>query len=269
MMKKQVIMSLFAAFAMVLNVNAQNDLQDNTYNMVLELANGTKLTIGPHEIKNISFFDGEVVVSGTRLDDLLKKLADVRTWTIGEDGFWYVDGVKTDTYSRGKDGKDGTEWTIDDEGYWCANGEQTEFKAVASESGGGSGEISEEIKYLVGDRVKQAEAMLLDKIYELQAGDGGVDQNRKDIEALKEYIKNFENQIIESMAKIGKNEQKIAENESKIIENVKKIDANYVENKEMMQNAEQKIDMLFQKIYELKDRLIVKGVFSEGEFEGW
>lgn len=191
-MKKQVIMSLIAAFVMVLNVQAQEIAQDNTYNMVIEMANGTKLTIGPNEIKNIDFFDGDVVVTGTRLEDLLKKLADVRVWTIGEDGYWYKDGVKTEINAKGNDGepgKDGTEWTIDEDGYWCVDGEQTEYKAVAE---GGS---SEDLDPLM----KRVDALEAELKYEIaKEGDYGKAndaQLQDEINALETYVKELEKRV--------------------------------------------------------------------------
>ena len=102
-MKKQFLLSLIAAFVLALGANAQG----NTYNMKVKMADGTEITIGPNDIDNISFNEGEVVVSGTRLQEVLEKLASVRVWEIGDDGYWYVDGVKTDKFSRGMDGKDG------------------------------------------------------------------------------------------------------------------------------------------------------------------
>jgi peptidoglycan hydrolase CwlO-like protein len=100
-MKKFFLMSLIAAFVMVLNVNAQ----DNTYNMVVKMLNGTEITIGPNEIENIFFNDGEIVVKGTKLEELLKRLAEVKVWTIGEDGYWYLDGQKTEFKATGGDGQ--------------------------------------------------------------------------------------------------------------------------------------------------------------------
>lgn len=203
-MKKQVIMSLIAAFVMVLNVQAQEIAQDNTYNMVIEMANGTKLTIGPNEIKNIDFFDGDVVVTGTRLEDLLKKLADVRVWTIGEDGYWYKDGVKTEISAKGNDGvagKDGTEWTIDEYGYWCANGEQTDYKAVAE---GGSLEGIDELK----EHVDALEAELKQEI--AQEGDYAKQNDAElhyNIDALEKYVLELE-QRVDYMEK--EHEKKIA-----------------------------------------------------------
>ncbi|MBQ6203124.1 MAG: hypothetical protein IJK46_03420 [Prevotella sp.] len=134
-MKKQILLSLVAAFVLALGANAQS----NTYNMKVKMADGTEITIGPNDIDNISFNEGSVVVSGTRLQEVLEKLASVHVWEIGEDGYWYVDGVKTEKFSRGADGKDGregvagrdgTSWEIGDDGYWYRNGMKTEHKAV-------------------------------------------------------------------------------------------------------------------------------------------
>lgn len=89
------------------------------------------------------------------------------TVTIGEDGYWVINGVKTDVKATGKDGvngqdgkpgadgeagkpgadgtngtngKDGTTPTIEvsEDGYWVINGVKTEYKAAASEGGCGS-----------------------------------------------------------------------------------------------------------------------------------
>lgn len=143
-MKKFFLMSLIAAFVMVLNVNAQ----DNTYNMVVKMLNGTEITIGPNEIENIFFNDGEIVVKGTKLEDLLKRLAEVKVWTIGPDGYWYVDGMKTEYSSvgpkgdkgeagypgmAGEKGKDGTVVTIGEDGYWYLDGVKTGYKATGGD----------------------------------------------------------------------------------------------------------------------------------------
>jgi hypothetical protein len=143
-MKKNFLMSLIAAFVMVLNVNAQN----NTYSMVLSLANGTVVTIGPNEIQDIAFNDGDITVTGTRMEELLARMAAVKVWTIGDDGYWYVDGMKTEYSSvgpkgdkgeagypgmAGKNGKDGTVVTIGEDGYWYLDGQKTEFKATGGD----------------------------------------------------------------------------------------------------------------------------------------
>jgi chromosome segregation ATPase len=46
--------------------------QSNSYNMVIEMANGTKINIGPNDVKNIYFNDGELVVSGENLEKLVQ-----------------------------------------------------------------------------------------------------------------------------------------------------------------------------------------------------
>ena len=57
-MKKKIFLSLFAAFIMTLTANAQSE-ETNTYNMVITMANGNSITIGPNEIQNIAFNDGD------------------------------------------------------------------------------------------------------------------------------------------------------------------------------------------------------------------
>lgn len=62
-----------------------------------------------------------------------EKGADGSIVTIGEDGYWYIDGKKTDVVAKAQDGKAGSVVTIGDDGYWYIDGEKTEYKA-ASES---------------------------------------------------------------------------------------------------------------------------------------
>ena len=61
-MKKIILFALFTLVSLV--TSAQN----NTYNMVIELANGTKITIGPNDIRNISFNEGQLVITGEDLN---------------------------------------------------------------------------------------------------------------------------------------------------------------------------------------------------------
>ena len=69
-MKKHLLLSLVAAFIMVLGASAQS----NSYSMIIEMANGAKITIGPNDIKNITFMDGQVTVSGESIDDIKSQL---------------------------------------------------------------------------------------------------------------------------------------------------------------------------------------------------
>ncbi|MBR0259944.1 MAG: hypothetical protein IJQ49_06740 [Prevotella sp.] len=66
-MKRFFLLSLVAAFVSLMSVSAQ----DNTYSMIIKLANGTTLTIGPNEVDSISFNDGEITVSGSTISDLV------------------------------------------------------------------------------------------------------------------------------------------------------------------------------------------------------
>ncbi|WP_285826089.1 PL29 family lyase N-terminal domain-containing protein, partial [Xylanibacter muris] len=50
--------------------------------------------------------------------------ADAVVWTIGEDGYWYKDGVKTDYYALGKDGQPGAPGEKGDKGDTGAQGEK-------------------------------------------------------------------------------------------------------------------------------------------------
>lgn len=68
-MKKNILIALVALLAIALNGNAQN----NTYNMVIEMANGTKITIGPNDVRNISFNDGELVMTGEDINTLVEQ----------------------------------------------------------------------------------------------------------------------------------------------------------------------------------------------------
>lgn len=68
-MKKNFLIALVALLAVALNGNAQN----NTYNMVIEMANGTKITIGPNDVKNISFNNGELVMTGEDINTLVEQ----------------------------------------------------------------------------------------------------------------------------------------------------------------------------------------------------
>ena len=68
-MKKRFFLSLIAAIVITFGASAQNN---NSYSMVLTLANGTTVTIGPNELLNIAFNNGEVSFSGESIDNLVK-----------------------------------------------------------------------------------------------------------------------------------------------------------------------------------------------------
>lgn len=70
-MKKMIMMSLMAMMT-AMTVNAQN----NTYTMVIEMQNGTKISIGPNEVKNVSFKDGEITVSGGTVESIMQMITN-------------------------------------------------------------------------------------------------------------------------------------------------------------------------------------------------
>jgi len=53
--------------------------------------------------------DGIVVTMSNGQKYQISNGTDAIVWTIGDDGFWYKDGVKTDYYALGKDGTNGTD----------------------------------------------------------------------------------------------------------------------------------------------------------------
>ena len=73
-MKKFFILSLIATFVSVLSVSAQ----DNTYSMIIKMANGTTFTIGPNEVDSLWFNDGQVTVAGTNIVDLINSIAQLK-----------------------------------------------------------------------------------------------------------------------------------------------------------------------------------------------
>ena len=68
-MKKRFFLSLIAAIVITLGASAQNN---NSYSMILTLANGTTVAIGPNELLNIAFNNGEVNFSGESIESLMK-----------------------------------------------------------------------------------------------------------------------------------------------------------------------------------------------------
>lgn len=74
-MKKNYFIVLFALLAFALNNYAQEDAsQNNTYNMVVKLPDGTTFTINTDDVDEVSFSNGEVIVSGQTLTDLLQRI---------------------------------------------------------------------------------------------------------------------------------------------------------------------------------------------------
>lgn len=94
-----------------------------------------------------------IVELQNKVADIEDKLANLNlnnhVWTIGTDGYWYDNGVKTDNKAigedglkgedgaKGADGKDADVWTIGDDGYWYLNGAKTDYNAIGQDGQNG------------------------------------------------------------------------------------------------------------------------------------
>ena len=67
---KRIYLSLITALITIIGISAQN-----TYNMVIEMNNGTKINIGPNDVKNLTFSDGNLTVSGESIEDIKNEIA--------------------------------------------------------------------------------------------------------------------------------------------------------------------------------------------------
>ena len=74
-MGKKLLMLLVAVFMTALTASAQ----DNSYSMVIEMANGTKINIGPNDIKNLSFIDGKLTLQGESIEDMKNDILKLKS----------------------------------------------------------------------------------------------------------------------------------------------------------------------------------------------
>lgn len=74
-MNKRYFTALIAIFLMAVSAIAQT----NTYNMVLTLKDKTVITIGPNDLEQLDFKEGNVTVSGTNITDLMNQMKALRT----------------------------------------------------------------------------------------------------------------------------------------------------------------------------------------------
>ena len=74
--------SLFTIM-MMLMVAVSTWAQSNSYNMVIEMVNGTKINIGPNDVKNIYFNDGQLVISGETIEQIAQANSDKMKWVEG------------------------------------------------------------------------------------------------------------------------------------------------------------------------------------------
>lgn len=69
-MKRITLLTLFVAL-----MSFATQAQENSYNMVIEMTNGTKITLGPDDISSLTFNNGELTVTGLELGELIETLA--------------------------------------------------------------------------------------------------------------------------------------------------------------------------------------------------
>ena len=62
-------------FAVVECAYAQSD---SSYYMTIETIDGTKIKMGTSVVKDITFYDGQMLISGVSVDSLIKMLGDIR-----------------------------------------------------------------------------------------------------------------------------------------------------------------------------------------------
>jgi len=75
-MKKISVFTIMMMLMVVVSAWAQS----NSYNMVIEMANGTKINIGPNDVKNIYFNDGQLVISGETIEQIAQANSDKMRW---------------------------------------------------------------------------------------------------------------------------------------------------------------------------------------------
>ena len=70
-MNKKFFTALMATILMAVSAIAQNN---NTYSMVLKLTGGTVITIGPNELEQLDFKEGDVTATGTSITQLVNNI---------------------------------------------------------------------------------------------------------------------------------------------------------------------------------------------------
>ncbi|MBQ7355822.1 MAG: leucine-rich repeat protein, partial [Clostridia bacterium] len=108
-------------------VGISNVLLDSKGSLIVVLSNGTTIDCG-----KVVGSDGKDGVDGI-----------TPTVEISDDGYWVINGVKTDYKAIGTDGTNGTDGItptveISDDGYWVINGVKSEHKAIGTDGVNGT-----------------------------------------------------------------------------------------------------------------------------------
>lgn len=91
-MKKFILASAFALMA----TPALFAQSNNTYSMQIELKDGTKITLGPNDLKNITFVDGVIKIEGNTIEELRSSIekAEANTKNMVEEQRYNVEALK-------------------------------------------------------------------------------------------------------------------------------------------------------------------------------
>lgn len=91
-MKKFILASAFALMA----TPALFAQSSNTYSMQIELKDGTKITLGPNDLKNITFVDGVIKIEGNTIEELRSSIekAEANTKNMVEEQRYNVEALK-------------------------------------------------------------------------------------------------------------------------------------------------------------------------------
>ena len=91
-MKKFILASAFALMATPALLAQSN----NTYSMQIELKDGTKITLGPNDLKNITFVDGVIKIEGNTIEELRSSIAkcEATTQVMTEEQSKNIDALK-------------------------------------------------------------------------------------------------------------------------------------------------------------------------------
>lgn len=85
---------------------------------------------------------------------------EAATVEISEDGYWIINGEKTEYQAIGKDGEDGKTPTVDisDNGYWIINGTETAHKAIGEDGRVPTVEISHDGYWVINGKKTEHKA---------------------------------------------------------------------------------------------------------------
>lgn len=77
-MEKSLVYKGLVALALLVVAECAYAQSDSSYYMTIETIDGTKIKMGTSVVKDITFYDGKMLISGISIDSLIKILGDIR-----------------------------------------------------------------------------------------------------------------------------------------------------------------------------------------------